>query len=167
MTPAVTVDSKPSGLPIATTSWPRRSALESPSVAAGRLRTESARSSARSVSGSSPSGARFHHDGLRVCQPQFARAIDDMAIGEDKAIRRDDDAGADAACGAAILVLAACLNADNSRTDTIGDADHGIGIGIEQRRIGRAHCRHDWSSIDTVLFIRIENSTGVLISTHG
>ena len=31
-TPAVTVDSKPSGLPIATTSWPRRSRLELPSV---------------------------------------------------------------------------------------------------------------------------------------
>ena len=32
-TPAVTVDSKPSGLPIATTSWPRRSVLELPSEA--------------------------------------------------------------------------------------------------------------------------------------
>ena len=33
MTPAVTVDSKPSGLPIAIAIWPRRSALESPSGA--------------------------------------------------------------------------------------------------------------------------------------
>ena len=32
-TPAVTVDSKPSGLPIATTSWPRRKLLELPSAA--------------------------------------------------------------------------------------------------------------------------------------
>ncbi len=32
-TPAVTVDSKPSGLPIATTSWPRRKVLELPSEA--------------------------------------------------------------------------------------------------------------------------------------
>ena len=32
-TPAVTVDSKPSGLPIATTSWPRRRLLELPSDA--------------------------------------------------------------------------------------------------------------------------------------
>jgi hypothetical protein len=55
ITPVVTVDSKPSGLPIATASWPRRKRLESPSVAAGRLRTAPARSSARSVSGSSPS----------------------------------------------------------------------------------------------------------------
>ena len=53
-TPAVTVDSKPSGLPIATTSWPRRSRLESPSVAAGSVTGASTRTSARSVSGSSP-----------------------------------------------------------------------------------------------------------------
>ena len=53
-TPAVTVDSKPSGLPIATTSWPRRSRLELPSVAAGRVTGASTRTSARSVSGSSP-----------------------------------------------------------------------------------------------------------------
>ncbi|MGY4291276.1 hypothetical protein ACVWXO_010542 [Bradyrhizobium sp. LM2.7] len=32
-TPAVTVDSKPSGLPIAITSWPRRRLLELPSAA--------------------------------------------------------------------------------------------------------------------------------------
>ena len=32
-TPAVTVDSKPSGLPIATTNWPRRKVLELPSEA--------------------------------------------------------------------------------------------------------------------------------------
>ncbi len=55
MTPAVTVDSKPSGLPMATTSWPRLSALESPSTACARSRAEPARSSAKSVSGSSPS----------------------------------------------------------------------------------------------------------------
>ena len=32
-TPAVTVDSNPKGLPIATTNWPRRRLLESPSEA--------------------------------------------------------------------------------------------------------------------------------------
>ena len=53
-TPAVTVDSKPSGLPMAITSWPRRSRLESPSVAAGSVTGASTRTSARSVSGSSP-----------------------------------------------------------------------------------------------------------------
>ena len=50
----VTVDSKPSGLPIAITSWPRLSDLESPSRAAGSATSSSTRTSARSVSGSSP-----------------------------------------------------------------------------------------------------------------
>ena len=54
-TPAVTVDSNPSGLPIATTSWPRRRFFELPSAAKCRFREASARSSARSVSGSTPS----------------------------------------------------------------------------------------------------------------
>ena len=53
-TPAVTVDSKPSGLPIAMTSWPRLSRRESPSGANGRVRLSLIRTSARSVSGSSP-----------------------------------------------------------------------------------------------------------------
>jgi hypothetical protein len=52
-TPADTVDWKPSGLPIATTSCPTRSAAESPSVAGGRS-AASARTTARSVAGSLP-----------------------------------------------------------------------------------------------------------------
>ena len=54
-TPAVTVASKPSGLPIAMAIWPRRNFELSPSVAAGSATSSSTRSSARSVSGSSPS----------------------------------------------------------------------------------------------------------------
>ena len=53
-TPVVTVDSKPSGLPMAMTSWPRLSSLELPSGAAGSVTGASTRTSARSVSGSSP-----------------------------------------------------------------------------------------------------------------
>ena len=53
-TPAVTVDSKPSGLPMAITSCPRRSRRESPRVAAGNVSGSLTRTSARSVSGSSP-----------------------------------------------------------------------------------------------------------------
>ena len=53
-TPVVTVDSKPSGLPMAMTSCPRLSSLELPSAAAGSVTGASTRSSARSVSGSSP-----------------------------------------------------------------------------------------------------------------
>src|SRR3954447_2632547 len=52
-TPAVTEPAKPLGLPIATTSWPTRSASASPSVAGIRSRA-SARSTARSDNGSAP-----------------------------------------------------------------------------------------------------------------
>jgi hypothetical protein len=54
-TPAVTVDSKPSGLPIAITSWPRRSRALSPSTADGVPAGSGVLKSARSVSGSLPS----------------------------------------------------------------------------------------------------------------
>ena len=53
-TPAVTVDSKPSGLPIAITSCPRLSFRESPSGANGSVTLSLIRTRARSVSGSSP-----------------------------------------------------------------------------------------------------------------
>ena len=52
-TPAVTEPEKPCGLPIATTSWPTRSVAASPSSAGGRP-SPSARSTARSDSGSVP-----------------------------------------------------------------------------------------------------------------
>ena len=52
----VTVASKPSGAPMAMTSWPRRSFLESPSLANGALTGCSTLSTAMSVSGSSPIG---------------------------------------------------------------------------------------------------------------
>src|SRR4051794_1189192 len=52
-TPAVTEPANPLGLPIATTSWPTRSLSASPRVAATRSRA-SARSTARSESGSAP-----------------------------------------------------------------------------------------------------------------
>ena len=54
-TPAVTVASKPSGLPMAMAIWPRLSFELSPSFAAGSETSASTLSSARSVSGSSPS----------------------------------------------------------------------------------------------------------------
>ena len=53
--PAVTVDSKPSGLPMAMAICPARRFLELPSRAAGSVSLVSARSTAMSVSGSRPS----------------------------------------------------------------------------------------------------------------
>ena len=52
-TPAVTVQSKPNGLPTATAIWPTRSADESPN-ATGVRSGACSRTTARSVSGSSP-----------------------------------------------------------------------------------------------------------------
>ena len=79
---------------------------------------------------------RLHHAAFGIGQPQFARALDHMAVGQDETVRRDDDAGADAAGRAAVAVLAG-LDPHHGGTDAIGDADHGMGIGIEQRRIAR------------------------------
>ena len=52
--PAVTVDSKPRGLPMAIAIWPGRTVLELPSLADGKVSLVSALSTARSVSGSRP-----------------------------------------------------------------------------------------------------------------
>ena len=52
--PAVTVDSKPNGLPMAMAIWPGLILLELPSLAAGRRSVVSALSTAMSVSGSRP-----------------------------------------------------------------------------------------------------------------
>ncbi len=52
-TPALTVKEKPSGLPMATTSWPTRNVALRPSSAAGRW-VASMCTTARSVAGSSP-----------------------------------------------------------------------------------------------------------------
>jgi hypothetical protein len=58
-TPAVTEPAKPFGFPIATTSWPTRSASASPSVAAARS-SASERRTARSESGSAPTTSAFN-----------------------------------------------------------------------------------------------------------
>src|SRR5476649_1283939 len=104
-TPAVTVDSKPSGLPIATTSWPRRSALESPSAAAGVPAGRSVRSSARSVSGSSPSTRASR--ALPSAKESFTGAALAIAV-------RD------------------ALDAHHRRADPVHDRDDGARIGVEQ-----------------------------------
>ena len=52
-TPVETVESNPSGLPMAIASWPTESAPESPNAAEGRS-PASARRTARSVAGSAP-----------------------------------------------------------------------------------------------------------------
>ena len=87
-TPAVTVDSKPSGLPMAMTSWPRLSVLESPSGAAGSATSSSTRTSARSVSGSSPTTRAFRLRPSGVVTPSAVAPPTTWRIGQDKAVGR-------------------------------------------------------------------------------
>ena len=85
---------------MAITSWPRLSLLESPSGAAGSVTASSTRMRARSVSGSSPtSRARKSWPSAVVTAMRGAGAgrAGDVAVGQNKAIRRHNDARAGAA----------------------------------------------------------------------
>jgi hypothetical protein len=61
-----------------------------------------------------------------------------MAVGQHQAVRRDDDAGADAAPTLALPFGAPRLHAHHGGADLVGDRDHGIGIGVEDRRLAVA-----------------------------
>ena len=108
-TPAVTVDSKPSGLPIATTSWPRRSPLELPSRAAGSETSSTMRSRARSVCGSSPSTRALTVRVSASASRTDGGALHHMAVGQHQPVGRDHHARAGAAA------LAACRGRAASR----------------------------------------------------
>ena len=99
-------NSKPSGLPIATASWPR---LEPLGIAERRRRqvARGAGAQQRQVGvGVLAEQPRLHAAALGVGQAQFARAVDHVAVGQHQAVGRDDDARADAAATAAAAVLA-------------------------------------------------------------
>jgi len=83
-TPAVTVDSKPRGLPMATTSWPTRSRDESPSAACGRP-SASARTTARSLHGSAPT-TRAHLPAVGEAEGDAVAAADDVMVSEQQAV---------------------------------------------------------------------------------
>ena len=133
-TPAVTVDSKPSGLPIATTSWPRRSLLELPSRAAGSETSSMTRSRARSVCGSSPSTRALTVRVSAKRQPHGGGALHDVAVGQHQAVGRDHHARAGAAA-LALLAVGRRLDPHDRGPDPVDDVDHGLRIGVEQRLI--------------------------------
>ena len=56
----------------------------------------------------------------------------DVAVGEDKSVRRNDDAGAHAALGPADRVGLG-LDPHDRRADGVDDIDNRLGIGVEQR----------------------------------
>ena len=61
-----------------------------------------------------------------------------MAVGQHQAVGRDDDSGTEPAALTGVAQFRAGLDADHGGADTIGHVDHGIGIGVEQRRVVRA-----------------------------
>ena len=83
---------------------------------------------------------------LRVGEADLMGAGDDMAVGEDQPVRREDDAGADAAARLP-GILAARVDAHHGRADRVGDAGDGARIGVEERGVvvrggrGRARLR--------------------------
>ena len=59
----------------------------------------------------------------------LARLVNDVAVGENQAVGRDDEAGALAALSAAIAA-AAQLDGDDRRADLLDGADDGLRIGV-------------------------------------
>ncbi len=74
-------------------------------------------------------------DALGVAQPDFFRRSDDVAIGQHQPVRRNDDAGTHAAAFAQIAHFGAGFHAHHGGTNPFGHADHGIGIGVQQRLV--------------------------------
>ena len=157
-TPAVTVAWKPNGLPMAMTIWP---GLQPVGVA--------------ELGGGQPADRRLDDGqvGRRVVadQPRRQRAaigerhfqalhvVDDVAVGEDVAVRRDDDARAAAGHGVDALAVGALRgdvllagDVDDRGADPLRDGDDGRGVGVEHRlgfiggkgkRLRRRGCRMD------------------------
>ena len=126
-TPAVTVESKPSGLPIATAIWPRLSVA---AVAEhGRRQAGAMRLEQRQVGvgiGAEQLGA--HPAAVGEGDFERGRAVDHVMVGDDQPVRRDGDAGAHAAA----------LRDDgrDGRADAVGDRRDRAGIGVEQLAVG-------------------------------
>ena len=150
-TPAVTVDSKPSGLPIATTSCPRRSCLESPRTAVGRSRAALALMSAISVSGILADQLRVGCPPFGIGEPDVAEAVDHVAVGDDQPVRGNDEARAEAALSGAALPR---VDPHDGGPDFVGDTRNRPRIGVEERRVA---VRRDILADDRVTIPIVEN----------
>ena len=150
--PCVTVCDRPIGLPMASTTSPTLSRSERPKVATG-TGFRSMTSTARSVSGSRPDDARIRGAAVRELHVDRLGVRDDVVVGDDMALRIDDDAGAEAALDP-LLIAGPHLAEDliqRGGCDALGhepgrvDVDHGrrgdlhgIRIGDARRRRGAA-----------------------------
>ena len=74
-------------------------------------------------------------DGARVGQrqPHGRGALDDVAVGQHQAVGRDHHARAGAAA-LALFAVGRRLDPHHGGADTVDDVDHGLRIGVEQRR---------------------------------
>ena len=77
--------------------------------------------------------ASIHDAALRVLHAHLFGALDHVRIGEDKAVRRDDHAGSNAARAALVI---ANLHAHHGRADGVGHGGDGVGVGVEDFGIG-------------------------------
>ena len=120
---------------MAMTSWPRLSSLELPSGAAGSVTGASTRTSARSVSGSSPTTRATRLRPSTVVTLTRAAPSDDVAVGQHQPVGRHDDTRP----GAAVAAVAAGLDVEphHGGADAIDHVDHGAGVGIEERLVVR------------------------------
>ena len=140
-TPVVTVDSKPSGLPMAITNWPRFNFLESPSGAAGKVTGSTMRIKrqigvgivADQTRGEVLAFGRRHLDARRGTGG--AARAGNVAVGQDQPIGRHHDAGAGAAAGAAVGFAGMDGEPDHGRADPVDHVDDGTRIGVEERLV--------------------------------
>src|SRR5262249_38655575 len=137
-TPVVTVDSNPSGLPMAITSWPRLSSLELPSAAAGSVTGASTRTSARSVSGSSPTTRAVRLRPSTVVTLTRAAAAPTTWL---LVSTSPSPAGRSGAPGAGAAVTALVTGRDvephHRGADALHHVDDGAGIGVEEGLVTR------------------------------
>ena len=80
---------------------------------------------------------------------QRRRAVDDVAVGEDEAVRREDDAGAAASSD---------VDLHDRRADGLDGAHHRLRIRVEERRIGLVvefSARDHRSSVTRPMAVRI------------
>ena len=136
----------PSGLPMATTSWPTLSASDSPIAAVGR--SVAFDLDDREVGQGVDAVDRARQDAAVLeLDVELVAALDDVVVGEDPAVAVVDDAGADAGLGddaqVAGVRAAGDGDPDDGRADLGGDRDgrrrlvDGDGLGGADVRAGR------------------------------
>ncbi len=154
MTPAVTVASKPSGLPMAMAIWPRlslREVAEPRRAAASRPRRPAAardrcrdRRRARAPASSRPSS---------VVSTTLRAPCTTWLLVSARPSGRDDDAGA----GAGARAVALDVDAHDARADAIDDVDDDARIGVERLVFaGEGTFGRGWDVASAATSLRLE-----------